>query len=180
MSFWDALWFEVGITGPQVVGVVLASGVLYLSFTTVLRVWGQRIFANRSGTGLALALVLGAVVGRSMLGPTATLLGGLLCLVTLIGLESFFGTGRRSGLIGHRQAVIVYRDGQLDQRLLRRFHLSESMIWARLRQSGVVSLDDIAAIILETDGSLSVLRVGVRPDQRLFGNVRGADQLFTD
>ena len=39
MKFWQALWFEIGIDAPQAVGVVLASCVLYLAFTTVLRVW---------------------------------------------------------------------------------------------------------------------------------------------
>lgn len=178
MDFWAALWQEVGITWPQAVGVLIASCVLYLTFTTVLRVWGQRIFANRSGTGLAVVLVLGAIVGRSMLGPSATLTGGLICLVTLIGLESFFGTGRRAGLIGHRRAVIVAHNGELDHRLLRRYHLSESMVWARLRHGGITDLDEVRAVILETDGSLSLLRAGKPLDPRLLTNVRGADRLL--
>lgn len=178
MDFWAGLWHEIGISWPQAAGVIIASCVLYLTFTTVLRVWGQRIFANRSGTGLAVVLVLGAIVGRSMLGPSATLLGGLLCLITLIGLEGFFGTGRRSGLIGHRRAAIVYADGQLDQRVLSRYHLRESLVWARMRQAGITRLDQVAAVILETDGSLSVLRTGSTIDVQLLHNVRGAERLL--
>ena len=105
MTFWHDLWNQLGVTWPQAAGILVASCVLYLAFTSALRIWGQRIFANRSGTGLAVALVLGAIVGRSMLGPNVTLLGGLICLGTLISLEGFFGTGRRTGLIGHRRAV---------------------------------------------------------------------------
>ena len=116
MDFWDELWHEIGITPARAAAVVLASGTLYLTFTVILRVWGQRLFANRSGSGLAVVLVLGAIVGRSMLGPNATLLGGLLCLATLIALESIFGAGRRAGLFGHRRAVVIYRD-VLERRL---------------------------------------------------------------
>lgn len=178
MDFWAQLWHQIGITWAHAAGVIIASCVLYLSFTTVLRMWGQRLFANRSGTGLAVVLVLGAIVGRSMLGPNATLLGGLLCLLTLVGLEGFFGSGRRAGIIGHRKAAVLYHGGELDQQVLRRYHLSERMIWARLRQAGVTRMDDVRAVILETDGALSILRAGAELDPRLLDNIRGADRLL--
>lgn len=177
MGFWAELWQEVGITFPHAVGVVFSSAVLYLTFTVVLRVWGQRLFANRSGSGLAVVLVLGAIIGRSMLGPNATLLGGLLCLATLLTLESLFGAGRRAGLFGHRRAVVVYVDGEFDRRALHRFHLDERVVWGRLRQAGVTNLDHVRALVLETDGNLSVLRAGEVVDWRLLTNVRGADRI---
>lgn len=180
MSFWEQLWVQIGATPAHAVGVVIASAVLYLAFTTVLRVWGQRLFANRSGTGLAVVLVLGAIVGRSMLGPSATLTGGLICLVTLLLMESFFGSGRRAGLLGHRRAVLIYHDGAIDRGLLRRYHLNERVVWMRLRQAGIARLDDVRAIVLETDGTLSILRFGQELDPWLLTNVRGAEGLLTD
>lgn len=177
MTFWRELWHQLGTSTPQAVGVVIASCVLYLTFTAVLRLWGQRFFANRSGTGLAVVLVLGSIVGRSMLGPGPTLLGGLICLATLIALETFFGTGRRAGLIGHRRPVVLYREGMFDRGVLRRYHLNESMVWARMRQAGVSSPDQVLAVVLETDGSLSLLRTGAPPHPSLLAGVRGADQV---
>lgn len=177
MTFWAELWQEIGITLPHAVGVVVSSAVLYLTFTVVLRVWGQRLFANRSGSGLAVVLVLGAIIGRSMLCPNATLLGGLLCLATLLTLEPLFGAGRRAGLFGHRRAVVVYVDGEFDRRALHRFHLDERVVWGRLRQAGVTNLDHVRALVLETDGNLSVLRAGEVVDWRLLTNVRGADRI---
>lgn len=178
MGFWVELWEEIGITLPRAVGVVLSAGVLYLTFTVILRVWGQRLFANRSGSGLAVVLVLGAIVGRSMLGPNATLLGGLLVLATLLLLETLFGAGRRAGLFGHRRAVVIYDGDTWNERVMKRFHLHEYVVWGRLRQAGVSRLDDVRALVLETDGSLSVLRKGADVDPRLFTNVRGADRIL--
>lgn len=172
MGFGEELWHEIGITWAQATAVVIASCVLYLTFTTVLRLWGQRLFANRSGTGLAVVLVLGAIVGRSMLGPNVTLLAGLLCLATLLCLEAFFGSGRRAGLIGHRRAVMLYRDGHFVERELRRYHVDERLVWAKLRQSGVTHLDHVQLLILETDGSLTVVRSGTELDPRLLANVK--------
>ena len=67
MSFWAEFWRQVGITAPQFVATVAASVICYLVLTSVLRSVGQRLYANRSGTGLAVVLVLGAVTGRAML-----------------------------------------------------------------------------------------------------------------
>lgn len=180
MDFWSDVWAQVGITAPQLVAAILASIICYLVLTAVLRSVGQRLFANRSGTGLAVVLVLGAVTGRAMLGPGPTLMVGLTAIGTLVVMESFFGTARRSGLIGHRRAVVLYARGSLIHEQLRRYHVTESMLWQRLRAAGIGSLDEVWGIILETDGTLSVIRCGVEPDPRLLTNVRGAQLLLDD
>lgn len=177
MGFAQELWSEIGITPAQALGVMISSVVLYLTFIAVLRIWGQRLFANRSGTGLAVVLVLGAVMGRSMLGPNVTLMAGLLAIAMLILLESFFGAGRRAGLFGHRQPVVVYANGALDWQMLRRYHINERLIWSRLRQSGIPRLTLVRAIILEIDGSLTIVRTGQELDPRLLTNVRGAERI---
>ena len=51
MEFWDGVRQTLVPTWPEALAVFIASGVMYLTFTTVLRVWGQRLFANRSGSG---------------------------------------------------------------------------------------------------------------------------------
>ena len=178
MDFLRALWFEVGITPAQALGVIISATVMYLTFTAVLRVWGQRLYANRTGTGLAVVLVLGAVVGRSMLGPNVTVLAGLIALAMLVLLESFFGAGRRAGLFGHRRAIVIYANQELDERAIHRYHVNQHTLWARLRQSGITNLGHVRALILETDGSITVLRHGVELDSRLLTNVRGAEKLL--
>ena len=178
MEFLRDLWFEVGITPAQALGVIIAATVMYITFTVVLRVWGQRLYANRSGTGLAVVLVLGSVVGRSILGPNVTVLGGLIALAMLVLLESFFGAGRRAGLFGHRRAIVIYANKELDDRAIRRFHVDRRNLWARLRQSGITDLDHVHALILETDGSITILRHGDALDPRLLTNVRGADKIL--
>lgn len=180
MEFWDGVRQTLVPTWPEALAVFIASGVMYLTFTTVLRVWGQRLFANRSGSGLAVALVLGAIVGRSMLGPNATLVGGLICLATLVTLEGFFGTGRRSGLIGHRRGIVLYANRRLDYQVMRRYHLSEQLFFARLRQGGIAHLDEVRAVVLEPDGSMSLLRVGADLDSRLLRDVVGSERIFAD
>lgn len=180
MDFWSQLWFQVGITAPQFVATIIASIVCYLVLAALLRSFGQRLFANRSGTGLAVVLVLGSVTGRAMLGPGPTLLTGLTALTSLVVMESIFGAARRSGLIGHRRAVVIYARGSLIHKQMRRYHVTEAMLWQRMRSAGIGSLDEVWAIILEIDGTLSILKTDAEADPRLLTNVRGAELLLDD
>lgn len=172
MSFEQRVWQEIGITGPHLVSVLISSIVLYAMGALILHLWGQRLYANRSGPGFAVVLVLGAILGRSMLGPSSTLLGGVVAIVTLIVLEAIFGTARQAVI---NRASIIYANGTLDRRAVRHFHINEDAIWSKLRQSGVSSLDEVHAIILETDGSLTVLKHPVSTD--LLSGIRHAHLL---
>ncbi len=50
----DELWFQIGITWPQVLGVVGATTVLYLVYAALLELWTQRLQSSTSTLSLAL------------------------------------------------------------------------------------------------------------------------------
>ena len=62
MTFWEGLWWQIGLDLPGAVGVLLASIVLYLVFTTILQVAGQRLSANPSVLSVAVMALLGAMI----------------------------------------------------------------------------------------------------------------------
>lgn len=177
MDFWHEVWLEIGITPAHAVGVAIASLVLYFTCAAILRAWGQRLYANRSGTGLAVILVLGAVTGRSMLGPAPTMMGGVICLGVLVTLEWIFGVGRRFVLVSHRRPVVVWAQGRVIDAMLHRYHLSRQVIESTMRKAGVRNLDEVDAVILEPDGSLTVLRHGEEVDARLVDRLWGIELL---
>lgn len=53
--------------------------------------------------------------------------------------------------------VLLYYDGELQQKALRRHRLTEVDVHTAARQSGQGSLADIQAVILHQDGSLGVI-----------------------
>lgn len=176
MTFGEQLWHQVGITWWGVLGVVVATVALYAVFALVIRWTGQRLYANRSATGLAAVMVLGAVAGRSMLGSAPTLMGGLIALATLVLLERL--VGKRFAVSKHakpRRAVVVLAHGHFRPEVLEHYHLSEGQVLAALRAAKVVDMDGVWAVILEANGSLSVLPQPVDP--RLLTGVRGREFL---
>ena len=176
----DGLWAQVGITPAGIAGVILASVVLYLGFVVVVRMTWRYFGASRSSFELALVTVLGAVVGRSMLGNSATLLGGVLGVLTLLSLEAAVGLARRNRrytALGHVNGVIVMSGGDVDIHELRRLGITERDLWIGLRRHGIHNASEVGAVVVELDGRFSVLRSGVPVDRNIMIGVRGAADL---
>lgn len=174
------LGYYLGLTPIGALAIVLSTILLYGSFAFVLSRLGQRLYASPSSLELAVVTVLGAIVGRAILGQVPTLSGGLLALATLFTMEAIIGKVRRSEtMLARKQhrAVAVMVHGRPDRRELARHGLDESSLWAALRGSGVTHPRDAALVILERDGRFSVLRADQEIHAAALTGVRGATEL---
>ncbi|STY84117.1 YetF domain-containing protein [Mobiluncus mulieris] len=161
MSFWEQLWYQIGLSPAQALGVVIASVVIYLVISAIIQLWGRRIYANHSATGLAVTLVVGSISARAMLGNSPTLFGWAIAITVVLVLESILGMRFALGWKRRpRQAVIIYARDCFDEALLRRYHLSRGQIRSSLREKGLASLAGVGMILLEPSGHLSVIKEG--------------------
>lgn len=177
----DEFWAHIGITWVQVIGVVVATSSLYLCYAAVLRLLAQRVRSSTSTLSLALATVMGSLVARSMLGDAPTLFGGLVAVTTLVSLEAAFGALRqrlpvRAVRRRHRPMLLLV-DGVVRPEELKAARLSERDLCIRLRQQGVRSYGELALVVLETRGTLTVVHAGQRIEARLMADVPGAASL---
>lgn len=155
--------YYVGLHPLGAAAVVVSTVLLYFAFAAIIGWSGQRLFASPSSFDLAIVTVLGAIVGRAILGQVPTLSGGLLALGTLFALEALTGRVRRSEALRSRarhRATVVMLAGQPDREAMRRHHLDDAGLWAALRAAGVRDPHDVALVVLEQTGRFSVLRRG--------------------
>ncbi len=175
----DKLQFYLGITPLGALAVVISTAVLYLAFAAFLERWGQRLFASPSSLDLAVVTVLGAIVGRAILGRVPTLTAGVLALGTLIGIEGVYGRLRRSERRReqrHRAVAVMVR-GRVDRAVLRHYRVDESAVWAALRAAGVRHPHQAALVVLEASGKFSVMSGGEAIHPAMLTGVRGAHEL---
>ena len=172
------MWTAYGLTWADATRVVLSAVALYALVLVMIRVMGQRTMASLSSFDLAAAVALGAVVGRAILGYTPTLAAGALGLVTLLALQAATGQLRRyrKGMaLVNNKAFVLMAGGEIVSENLRRTHVSETEIISKLRLAGIRNRTEVACVILESTGQISVLRAGVPIDADFLDNVAGAD-----
>lgn len=121
-------------------------------------------------------VMFGAVAGRVILGHPPTLAAGVIGLATLMILEAIFGAVRRFNAVRRTfdaRPQVVFAQGQMIERQLKKTHLSRSDIRLAIRRAGIQQMADVQGIILEPTGDLSVYRMGQPIDPELLKGVVG-------
>lgn len=170
------MWEELTLTPQQAFEVVLSTAGMYVALVVLVRVLGQRVLARVASSDLATIVALGAVIGRAALGYTPTLGAGLLALMTLFGMQAVAGQLKRwrvAERVLQNPPVLLMSGATVLHENLHKVHLVEADLWSTLRLAGVRNLDEIACVVLETTGEISVLRRGVDLDPRILSGVPG-------
>jgi uncharacterized membrane protein YcaP (DUF421 family) len=144
---------------------VIATTVIYLVFVTLIRVLGTRTMANLSTFDFACMVAVGAVVGRTAVLARPNLLTGVVALVTLFCLQGTFGFIRareRGNRWVNPRPIVLARDGVIDHEALRRVHLVEDELRFAVRRAGLPGLAAVGLVVLESNGSISVIRAAHR------------------
>lgn len=161
-QFSTDLLTDVLFTVLVTIGVTV---VIYLALFSLVRVLGARTLANLSTFDFACMVAVGAVVGRTAVLAHPNLLSGIVALVTLFALQGTFGFARArkrgARLVSPRPRVLV-RDGAVDAAVLRRSRITEDEMRFAVRRAGLPGLSAVGLMVLEANGTLSVVRAGER------------------
>lgn len=157
---------------------IVAVGVpAYLCLLALLHLAGKHSLAKANAYGLVVTVALGSALASAVITEQVTLADGVVAVGLLLGLQYLLSTlisrwSWASGLITQKPAMLV-RDGRFLRDALRRERVTESEILAAIRQRGIDSVEEVGAVVLETDGSFSVIRtVGSSPSA--LKDVKGA------
>lgn len=143
----------------------LVVGVLaYVTLVVFLRISGKRTLAKMNAFDLIVTVALGSTLATVLLSKDVALAEGALAFALLIGLQfvvtwsSVRARWVRRLATGEPQMLLYY--GEFLPAAMRQARVTEDEIRASVRAAGVDSLDEVRAVVLETDGSFSVVRPG--------------------
>ena len=180
ISLPDQLIEELGITWPHAIAVVASAVGIYVAFLLFVRIFGQRVLMAMSTFDVVVTVMLGSVAGRVILGHPPTLTSGILGLATLFLLEAVFGQ-LRSSMRVHKlmnsPARLLMIGAEIQEATLKRSHITLWELHGALRRAGIRSYREIACVLHEPGGGISVLRRGIPIDPHLLTDVAGADRI---
>ncbi|MEN1928864.1 YetF domain-containing protein [Luteimonas sp. MJ250] len=140
---------------------VLRAVVIYAALLVLLRMSGKRTVGQFTPFDLMVLVVLGSAVEGSLIGEDVSLAGGLILAATLIACNWLvgFATARVPGLarLIEGSPVSLCRDGELLPAVLRKQNLSRSDIDEALRDNGLTEPSQAEQIMLEIDGTITVV-----------------------
>lgn len=156
---------DVIIGDPTALLRTLAVGIAaYAALVLMLRLSGKRTLSKLNAFDLVVTVALGSTLSSILLDKTVSLAQGVLAFATLIALQfvvtwSSIRYRPLRGIVTGEPTLVFFR-GEYLPASLRRVRMTEAEIEASIRSAGVAALSDVEAVVLETDGSLSVVRRG--------------------
>lgn len=159
---------------------VLVVGVLaYISLILCLRISGKRTLAKMNAFDLIVTVSLGSTLASIILSDGIALAEGVSAFVLLITLQ-FVVTWSSVRIRWVRQVVtgepqLLLRNGHFVSAALRRARVTKSEVRAAVRSAGISDLNAVQAVVLETDGSFSVVRGKDHSENSSLVDVRGME-----
>ena len=149
-------------SGWEVLGRILLVGVLaYVVLVASLRISGKRTLAKMNAFDLVVTVALGSTLSSTLISRTVSLADGAVALGLLIALQFAVAWAslrwRRVRRLVKSAPSLLVRDGVLLETPMRRERVDRDEVLAAIRSKGIVAMSDVGAVVLETDGSFSVL-----------------------
>lgn len=153
------MWFD---SWSDIARVVFVGTAAYGSLVLVLRLSGKRTLSQLSAFDFIVTVALGSTLATILLSSDVSWGEGVTALALLAGLQWVVAavTSRwpASRKVTTAQPRLVLSNGRIDDDALTASRLTRADIEQAIRSSGSGGLSDISAVVLESNGTLSVIR----------------------
>ncbi len=134
----------------------------YIAIIFLLRISGKRTLSKWNSFDFIVTIAFGSILASLMLSKDTSLVQGVLGIATLIFLQFIITSISVRSSIFQRwikaEPTLLLYQGELQHYALRHERVSKSEVLAALRSQGIGRIEDVEAVILETDGSFSVIK----------------------
>lgn len=136
--------------------------IIYVIIIAAVRIMGKRQISQLQTTELVVTLLIADLAVIPMQDSGQPLTNGLIPIFVLIGLELIMSvimlknSKFRRAICG--KPIVVIADGKVQQDEMRELRISTEDLFEQLRQKDVFSIKDVKYAIVETNGTMSVMK----------------------
>ncbi len=133
----------------------------YLGLLVLLRISGKRTLSKMNSFDFVVTIALGSTLASTILSKSVAVLEGVVALGTLIFLQYFITwlsvrSKTVSGIIKAEPKLLYHKEDFLPV-AMKMERVNKEEILQAMRRSGVGNIKDVDAVVMETDGSLSII-----------------------
>lgn len=153
--------------------VVAGGAATYLLLIVLLRASGKRTLSKLNAFDLVVTVAMGSTLSSVLLSSDVSVAEGAAGFLLLVAGQFVVArlsiASARFAQLVRSQPRLLLRDGRLLEEALRAERVTRGEVMAALRQAGMGRVEQAGAVVLESDGSLSVLPAGELPLTTLEG-----------
>ena len=142
--------------------VLLVGPLAYIALVAILRISGKRTLTKLNAFDLVVTVALGSTLATVLLSKSVALAEGMLAMALLVFFQ-FAITWLSVGSRGFRDLVkseptLIMHQGEFLDGAMRAQRMTRDEVMAALRSNGMMDASQAAAVVLETDGTIAVIK----------------------
>ena len=141
--------------------ILVIGPLAFITLVVVLRASGKRTLSKMNAFDFVVTIALGSLFATVIINQEVTLAEGAASFAVLVAAQfaiTFFAVrSDRFERFLKAEPTLLYRNGEMLKEALRRVRVTEREVEAIARRRGLPNLDTVSAVILEADGSFSVI-----------------------
>jgi uncharacterized membrane protein YcaP (DUF421 family) len=136
--------------------------VIYFIALLMLRISGRRTFGKKTAFDNTIAIILGAVLSRAVVGasefvPTVACCTVLVLLHRILSWARIYSKSIKKMLEG--QSITLFKNGKIEKENLTKSLICEEELIGDIRQkANLNSHDQVEEIVMETSGEVSIVK----------------------
>lgn len=154
---------------------VVVGTLTYISIILILRISGKRTLASMNAFDFVITVALGSAYGRILTAKQVSLAEAATTFL-LLALLQFIVSKLENKYSWFYQLVtsqptLLYYQGQFVEKAMRKQRVRKDSLLGAIRKKRFSSLDEVEAIVLETDGSLSIIKKSESSNQSTYRRI---------
>lgn len=146
----------------SVVQIIIMAILVYFSVILILRTSGKRTLSDLNAFDFVVTVTIGSIAATTILSVDTTFADGITALVSLVILQYIVAK-----LDAHFKFVskvlksdptLVYYEGDFLEDNMKKMRITKQDIIQETRQTGGTVLENVQAVILESNGKLSIIK----------------------
>ncbi|WP_225887041.1 DUF421 domain-containing protein [Nodosilinea nodulosa] len=164
----------------MLLSTLVAGALSYFSVVVLLRLSGKRTLSKWNAFDFVVTVAFGSILATMVLSKQTSLLQGVVGFGTLVALQfALTWLSVRSPVVRRwikAQPRLLVWEGKFQAEALTKERVTQGEVRAALRSKGIAALEDVKAVVLETDGGFSVIQsINAKSDSALVDVLGYAD-----
>lgn len=160
----------------QILKILLTGSLAYIAIIIILRISGKRTLSQMNAFDFIITVALGSTLATAMLSKDTPLVEGLAGLGLLVLLQflvswTYVRFPFFARLIKSEPRLLFY-EGEFKNKALKEERIEQEELLQAARNQGILSLDQINAIVLETNGQFSIIKNASQQARSTLQNVK--------
>lgn len=143
---------------------IILSVLTYLAIIIILRLSGKRTLSSFNAFDFLISVTVGSISATTILSSQTKFFEGIVAIATLVVLQYIVAKinvhSKVFSKVIRSDPTLLYYNGQYISSNLKKMRVTKEDILQEVRKSSGVTMDKVHAVILESNGKISVVTSG--------------------